>query len=171
VLRAMDVEFDLDGSISAEAAVKIARAAFDRNHKDAPFLPPLAKLLMIANNPVADITLQRDAARDALPYYHRQLPELAATTVINDLGPCQTPQEIIDAQAKVMQEMATGRLATAIGKQFIESLALMARTHEAAFGNNGPRTLQVIGGLPTLEVEDNVVPFVGPTQEPKTAAE
>jgi hypothetical protein len=52
----MEVEFDLDGSISAELAVRIARAAFDRNHKDEPFLPPLAKLLLIANDPAHDVS-------------------------------------------------------------------------------------------------------------------
>jgi hypothetical protein len=148
----MEIEFDTDGGISAEAAVKVARAAFDRQHKGVPFLPPLAKLLLIANDPLVDVSYQLDAARDALPYYHRKLPENIAV-VLADFGPCENAQQIVEAQTKMMRMMANGQVALATGKTFIESLALMARTRELVDGPTGG-VIRVEGSLPDLIVED-----------------
>jgi hypothetical protein len=118
------------------------------------------KLLLIANDPLADVSYQADAARDALPYYHRKLPDTVDPVILPDLGPCETASQIVQAQAKVMQMMSRGQLPPATGKTYIESLALMARTMEVAAGGPGVRTLHVVGGLPNLQTEadDGAVP-------------
>jgi hypothetical protein len=152
----MDIEFDLDDSISAEAAARVARAAFDKHHKGAPFLPPLARLLLVSNDPLVDISYQVDAAREALPYFHRKLPEITGPVILPDLGPCETVSQITEAQAKVIQMMSRGQLSPQTGKTYIESLALMARTLEVAHGG-GTRTLHIIGGMPDLDAGDGTV--------------
>jgi hypothetical protein len=153
----MEIEFDPDGAISAELAVEIARATFDRLHKGAPFLPPLAKLLLIANDPLVDVSYQLEASRDALPYYHRKLPEIVGPVVI-DLGPCESAREIVEAQTKVMRMMADGQITPSTGKTYIEALALCARTREVAEGGVAA-VLKIEGGLPVLQPDDNVTPF------------
>ena len=100
--------------------------------------------MLVANDPSVDVSYQVDAARDALPYFHRKLPEIEGPVVLPDLGPCETANQIIEAQTKVMQLMTKGQIPSAVGKVFIESLALMVRTRDLAIGPaNG--TLQVIG--------------------------
>jgi hypothetical protein len=162
----MEVEFDPDGSISAEAAVKIARAAFNRNRpKEVPFLPPLSRLLLIANDPLADISVQLEASRDALPYFHRELEPVGPVT-LPDLGDCSTIDQILAAQAKVIAAMARGQILTSVGKQFVESLALMARTYEVAHAS-GVGVLNIVGGLPDLPTTDETPSNVVSLADPK----
>jgi hypothetical protein len=168
----MEIEFDSDGAISAELAVEIARAAFDKLHKGAPFLPPLAKLLLIANDPLVDVSYQLEASRDALPYYHRKLPEIVGPVAMTDLGPCETARQIVEAQTKVMQMMAKGQITPATGKTYIESLALMARTRDLTEGP-AAGVLRIEGGMPDLQTEDlapdNVTPFPSDRDEQASA--
>jgi hypothetical protein len=68
-----------------------------------------------------------------------------------------------------MALMAAGRLAAHVGKTFIESLALMARTLEVAYGSSGG-TLHVVGLEDFAGLATDTEPPVGLPQEPLKAA-
>ena len=82
--------------------------------------------------------------------------------VLPDMETCETAQQIVAAQSKIMGSMTSGRLSPQVGKTLIESLALMARTRELAEGPVAT-LLKIEGGLPDIPSDDvapdNVTPF------------
>jgi hypothetical protein len=154
-------DFDIpDGPISLQTSMLLAK---EINGAGVSFVPPLAYLLARMNDPKVSAVERDFCARTALPYCHAT-PQQNPMVVLPDMETCETASEIVAAQSKIMGLMTSGRLSPQVGKTYIESLALMARTLEVAQGP-GATTLRVVGGLPELQVDDvapapdNVTPF------------
>jgi hypothetical protein len=136
--------------------------------KDPNLLSPYERLLLIINNRKNDDMEVLEAIRLALPYCketiaernERVARELAMQPRID--GPFDSASDIVAAQSRVMTLMALGALLPHVGKTFIESLALMARTRDLTEGPVAT-VLKIEGGLPDLQVDDvasdNVTPF------------
>jgi hypothetical protein len=107
-----------DGPISLQTSMLLAKQV---NGDDTSFVPPLTYFLARMNDPkIAQI--ERDfCARMALPYCHT-MPQNNPTVILSDMGQCDTADQIIAAQAKIMGLMTTGRMAPQVGKTYIESL-------------------------------------------------
>jgi hypothetical protein len=163
-----------DGPISLQLSMLLAK---EINGPNVSFVPPLSYLLARMNNPKVSWVERDFCARTALPYCHA-LPQQNPMVVLPDMETCETAQQIVAAQSKIMGLMTSGRLSPQVGKTYIESLALMARTLEVAQGP-GSTTVRIVGGLPDLQVDDvapdNVTPFPSerdeqaPTQAPNKA--
>jgi hypothetical protein len=132
--------------------------------KDPNLLSPYERLLLIINNKKNDDMEILEAIRLALPYCKETMTErnerVAREAAMQPRidGPFDTSADIVKAQSRIMTLMALGTLLPHVGKTFIESLALMARTLEIAQGP-GATTLRIIGGMPELQTEDNVTPL------------
>jgi hypothetical protein len=155
----MAEDFEIpDGPISLQLSMLLAR---EINGAGVSFVPPLSYLLARMNNPKVSAVERDFCARTALPYCHA-MPQQNPMIVLPDMETCESAQQIVAAQSKIMGLMTSGRLSPQVGKTFIESLALMARTRELTEGPV-PTTLTIVGGLPELQVEDvvpdNVTPF------------
>jgi hypothetical protein len=116
------------------------------------FVPPLAHLLARMNDPKVSAVERDFCARTALPYCHA-MPQQNPMVVLPDMETCETAQQIIAAQSKIMGLMTSGRLSPQVGKTYIESLALMARTLELSTGG-ASATLRIVGGLPDLPQDE-----------------
>jgi hypothetical protein len=146
--------------------------------KDPNLLSPYERLLLIINNKKNDDMEILEAIRLALPYCRETIAErnesmrFEAAMQPRIEGPFETSADIVKAQSRVMTLMALGSLLPHVGKTFIESLALMARTRELTEGPVAG-VLRVEGGLPDLQVDDvpdNVTPFPSDHVEQSAAA-
>jgi hypothetical protein len=162
----MAEDFEIpDGPISLQLSMLLAK---EINGADVSFVPPLSYLLARMNDPKVSAVERDFCARTALPYCHA-LPQQNPMVVLPNMETCETAQQIVAAQSKIMGLMTSGRLSPQVGKTYIESLALIARTMEAATGGSAG-TLRIAGGLPDLpEHEDdqageNVVQMQGPSK-------
>jgi hypothetical protein len=136
--------------------------------KDPNLLSPYERLLLIINNRKNDDMEILEAIRLALPYCKETIAERNERTAREAAmqprieGPFDTAHDIVAAQSRVMTLMALGALLPHVGKTFIESLALMARTRELTEGPVAT-VIKIEGGMPELQVEDvapdNVTPF------------
>jgi hypothetical protein len=137
--------------------------------KSPNLLSPYERLLLIINNKKNDDMEVLEAIRLALPYCKETIAErnerLAREAAMQPRieGPFDTSADIVKAQSRVMTLMALGLLLPHVGKTFIESLALMARTRDLTEGP-APSVLKIEGGLPELQADDvappdNVMPF------------
>jgi hypothetical protein len=68
-------------------------------------------------------------------------------------GPFDCAADLVAAQSRVMTLMALGSMLPHVGKTFIESLALMARTRELIDGG-ATGVIRIEGNIPDLVVED-----------------
>jgi hypothetical protein len=156
----MAEDFDIpDGPISLQTSMLLAK---EINGPNVSFIPPLSYLLARMNDPKVSAVERDFCARTALPYCHA-MPQQNPMVVLPDMETCETAGEIVAAQSKIMGLMTSGRLSPQVGKTYIESLALIARTMEAATGGSAG-TLRIVGGLPELQADDvappdNVMPF------------
>jgi hypothetical protein len=89
---------------------------------EANFGDPLTRLLVIMHSPNVPEVVQVKAAELALPFYH-QVP-----TPAFDLTRLRTAAEMLAAQRKIMKSVGEGRTPAALGKQLVESLAIMIRS-------------------------------------------
>jgi hypothetical protein len=77
---------------------------------------------------------ERDAvAKAALPYCHERVPDAVVDGRLSfNIGRLSTVGDILEAQRKVAQAMADGHMSLPAGKQWLESLAILAKTYDTA---------------------------------------
>jgi hypothetical protein len=92
---------------------------------DPNLLQPLEKLLLIINDPRMHQEDYIEAITLALPYCHR--PKSAEPPAMFDFSRLRTAAQMLGAQRKIMRSVGEGRTDAALGRQLIESLAIMIR--------------------------------------------
>jgi hypothetical protein len=78
--------------------------------------------------------VDRDAAaKAALPYCHEKVPDAVVDGRLNfDIGRLASVSDILKAQRRIAKVMADGHMSLAAGKQWIEALAVLAKTYDTA---------------------------------------
>ena len=92
---------------------------------DPNLILPLEKLLLIINDPHKHHEDYIEAITLALPYCHR--PKSAEPPAMFDFSRLRTATQMLAAQRKIMQSVGEGRTDAALGRQLIESIAIMIR--------------------------------------------
>jgi hypothetical protein len=104
-----------------------AKRVHAKNNPTVPFLPVLAKLLVMINDPYTDHRAIVQAAELLLPHYH-PLPAVPLPTTI-ELPPLTGgASSILRAQELVTSAIADGRLEPGAGQALMQSLAIMIRS-------------------------------------------
>jgi hypothetical protein len=127
-------DFDDYGEVSREKVVELARQHLRLHNAGLPtnhiLLPPLARLLVIANDERQAPMIMASAARDALPYFHRRLEDVPACA-IPPLGSLKDAASILAAQRRVARAIEAGTLPVSVGRDLISTLAVMLKSYEA----------------------------------------
>jgi hypothetical protein len=134
-------------------------------HRNFCFLPPLAWLLYRMNSPSVPMADRDAAAKAALPYCHEKVPEAVTTPVPFDIGRLASVNDVLKAQRKVAQAMAQGQMSLNAGKQWLEALAIIAKSYDLAIlGDRVAELEETIKarsrdqGAPSLVVIDGDMP-------------
>jgi hypothetical protein len=110
--------------LSPGAALRRARQLVAQwgTQAEANFGDPLTRLLVIMHSPNVPEVVQVRAAELALPFYH------SVPTPAFDLTRLRTAEQMLEAQRRIMRSIGDGTTPASLGKQLIESLAIMIRS-------------------------------------------